>query len=124
MLKTGWIVSGLVIAFLLLDASMKLLAVPAVLEAGQELGFPGVSMARGLGAVLLVCTLLYLVPRTAVLGAVLLTAYLGGAVATHLRLGNPLFSHTLFGVYVGVAMWAGLYLRTPRLRRLLPLVTD
>ncbi len=123
MLKTGWIISGLVIAFLLLDAGMKLLAVPPVLEAGQKLGFPGVSMARGLGAVLLVCTLLYFVPRTAVLGAVLLTAYLGGAVATHLRLGNPLFSHTLFGVYVGVAMWAGLYLRAPQLRRLLPLVT-
>jgi hypothetical protein len=124
MLKAGWIISGLVIAFLLLDAGMKLLAVPQVLEAGQKLGFPGVTMARGLGIVLLACTLLYLAPRTAVLGAVLLTAYLGGAVATHLRLGNPLFSHTLFGVYVGVAMWAGLYLREPQLRRLLPTLTS
>jgi len=121
MLKTGWIVSGLVIAFLLLDAAMKLLAVPQVLEAGAQLGFPGAPMARGLGILLLVCTLLYIAPRTALLGAVLLTGYLGGAVATHLRLGNPLFSHTLFGVYVGVAMWVGLYLREPRLRAVLPL---
>ena len=85
-------------------------------------------MARGLGILLLASTLLYLAstllyiaPRTALLGAVLLTGYLGGAVATHLRLGNPLFSHTLFGVYLGVAMWVGLYLREPQLRRLVPL---
>ncbi len=74
------------------------------------------------GVLLLVCTVLYIAPRSSVLGALLVTAYLGGAVATHLRLGNPLFSHVLFGVYVGVAMWAGLYLREPQLRRLLPLV--
>jgi hypothetical protein len=122
MQKAGWIVSGLVIAFLLLDAGMKLLAVSQVLEAGAQLGFPGVAMARGLGILLLVCTLLYMVPRTAPLGAVLLTGYLGGAVATHLRLGNPLLSHTLFGVYVGVAMWIGMYLREPRMRGVLPQV--
>jgi len=122
MLKAGWIVSGLVIAFLLLDAVMKLIAIPQVLQAGEQIGFPGVGMARGLGALLLLCTLLYVFPRTSVLGALLLTAFLGGAVATHLRLGNPLFSHVLFGVYVGIAMWAGLYLREPRLRALLPLV--
>ena len=122
MTKAGWIVSGLVIAFLLMDAVMKLIAIPQVLQAGEQIGFPGADMARGLGALLLLCTLLYVFPRTAVLGAVLVTAYLGGAVATHLRLGNPLFSHVLFGVYVGIAMWAGLYLREPRLRVLLPLV--
>lgn len=120
--KAGWIVSGLVIAFLLLDAVMKLIAIPQVLQAGEQIGFPGVSMARGLGLLLLACTLLYVFPRTSVLGALLVTAYLGGAVATHLRLGNPLFSHVLFGVYVGIALWAGLYLREPRLRSLLPLV--
>ena len=120
--KAGWIVSGLVIAFLLLDAVMKLIAIPQVLQAGEQIGFPGVSMARGLGLLLLACTLLYVLPRTSVLGALLVTAYLGGAVATHLRLGSPLFSHVLFGVYVGIAMWAGLYLREPRLRSLLPLV--
>ncbi len=122
MLKAGWIISGLVIAFLLMDAVMKLLAVAPVLEAGGKIGFPGAAMARGLGALLLVCTLLHVAPRTAVLGAVLVTAYLGGAVATHLRLGNPLLSHTLFGVYVGIAMWVGLYLREPRLRGVLPLL--
>jgi hypothetical protein len=122
MVKSGWIVSGLVSAFLLLDAGMKLLAVQPVLEAGAKIGFPGAAMSRGLGALLLACTLLYIAPRTAMLGALLVTAYLGGAVATHLRLGNPLFSHVLFGVYVGAAMWAGLYLREPQLRRLLPFV--
>jgi hypothetical protein len=122
MLKAGWIVSGLVIAFLLLDAVMKLIAIPQVLQAGEQIGFPGIGMARGLGALLLLCTLLYVFPRTSVFGALLLTAFLGGAVATHVRLGNPLFSHVLFGVYVGIAMWAGLYLREPRLRALLPLV--
>jgi hypothetical protein len=113
--------SGLVIAFMLMDATMKLLALPAVLEASGALGFAGVDMARGLGIVLLVCTLLYAAPRTAVLGAILLTGYLGGAVATHVRVGNPLFSHVLFGVYLGVLLWGGLYLRDAGLRALMPL---
>jgi hypothetical protein len=116
---TGFVLSAVVALFLLMDAGMKLVAVQPVLEAGQQIGFPGAPMARKLGAVLLCCTLLYIWPRTAVLGAVLVTAYLGGAVATHVRLGNPLFSHVLFGVYVGVLMWAGLLLREPRLRALL-----
>ena len=75
-------------------------------------------MARGLGLLLLVCTVLYLLPRTAVLGAILITGFLGGAVATHLRVGSPLFSHVLFGVYLGVLIWGGLWLREPRLRAL------
>jgi len=120
---TGFSMSALVVLFLLMDAGMKLAAVQPVLEAGQKLGFPGASMARGLGALLLACTLLYLFPRTSLLGAVLLTAYLGGAVATHVRLHNPLFSHVLFGVYVAVLMWGGLLLREPRLKSLLPLTT-
>jgi len=109
----------LVIAFLLLDAIMKLIAPSFVLEAGQSIGFPGVSMARGLGLLLLACTLLYIVPQTSVLGAILVTAYLGGAVATHVRLGHPLFSHVLFGVYVGILMWGGLALRLPSLMAIL-----
>ena len=116
---TGFAMSAVVVLFLLMDSSMKLAAIQPVLEAGQQIGFPGAAMARRLGAVLLVCTLLYVWPRTAVLGAILVTAFLGGAVATHVRLGNPLFSHVLFGVYVGVLMWAGLVLREPRLRALL-----
>jgi hypothetical protein len=103
-----------------MDATAKLLALPVVLESGKVLGFPGVNMARALGLILAACTILYAAPRTAVLGAILLTAYLGGAVATHLRAGNPLFSHVLFGVYVGVIVWAGIYLRDPTLRMLLP----
>lgn len=115
----GWVLCGLVIAFLLLDAIMKLIAPSFVLEAGQSIGFPGVAMARGLGLLLLACTLLYIVPQTSVLGAILVTAYLGGAVATHVRLGHPLFSHVLFGVYVGILMWGGLALRLPSLMAIL-----
>ena len=111
--------SALVVLFLLVDAGMKLAAVRPVLEAGEQIGFPGADMARKLGAILLICTLLYVYPRTSVLGAVLVTAFLGGAVATHVRLGNPLFSHVLFGVYVGVLMWGGLVLRDPRVKGLL-----
>ena len=117
---TGWVVSGLVIAFMLMDAIMKLLALPVVLEAGSALGLPGVDMARGLGILLLLCTVLYAAPRTSVLGAILVTGYLGGAVATHLRIGTPLFSHILFGVYVGALTWLGLYLRDAAVRRLIP----
>lgn len=80
--------SGLVIAFMSMDATMKLLALPVVLESSGALGFTGVDMARGPGNVLLVCTLLYAAPQTAMLGAILLTGYLGGAVATHVRLGS------------------------------------
>lgn len=119
----GWILCGLVIAFLLLDAVMKVIAPSFVLEAGQSIGFPGVAMNRGLGLLLLACTLLYIAPRTSVLGAILVTAYLGGAVATHVRLGHPLFSHVLFGVYVGILMWGGLVLRLPPLLTILPYAT-
>ena len=117
----GWVLSGLVIAFLLMDATMKLLALPIVLETQEPLGFSGAAIARGLGVLLLACTLLYAVPQTSVLGAILLTGYLGGAVVTHVRVGDPLFSHILFGVYVGVFLWLGLYLRDERLRALVPL---
>jgi hypothetical protein len=116
---TGFAMSALVVLFLLMDAGMKLAAARPVLEAGQQIGFPGAAMARWLGGILLACTLLYVWPRTSLLGAILVTGFLGGAVATHVRLGNPLFSHVLFGVYVGVLMWGGLVLREPRLRALM-----
>ncbi|MBV9456340.1 MAG: DoxX family protein [Bradyrhizobium sp.] len=119
--RTGWAMSGLVVAFLLMDAGMKLLALPVVLQAQATLGFEGEGIARGLGVILLACTLLYGVPQTAVLGAVLLTGYLGGAVAVKLRIGDPLFTNILFGVYVGVLVWGGIYLRDARLREILPL---
>lgn len=117
---TGFAMSAIVVLFLLMDAGAKLAAVRPVLDAGEQIGFPGVSMARTLGAILLACTALYVFPRTSLLGAILLTAYLGGAVAIHVRLSNPLFTHVLFGVYVGVLMWGGLVLRLPALRNLLP----
>jgi len=117
----GWVMSGLVIVFLVMDATMKLLALPVVLETSGPLGFAGADMARALGALLLVCTLLYVAPQTAVLGAILVTGFLGGAVATHVRVGDPLLTHDLFGVYVGLLLWGGLYLRDARVRALLPL---
>ena len=115
----GRILSGLGIAFLVFDSAMKLVLIEPVRASFSELGFP-VHLARGIGVLQLVCVLAYVVPRTAVLGAVLLTGYLGGAIATHVRLENPLFSHVLFPVYVAGMLWGGLYLREPRLRALLP----
>ena len=118
--RAGQALSGLVVAFLAMDAGMKLAGLAAAVEATAALGFPAGSVVP-LGAVLLAIAALYAWPRTAVLGAVLLTALLGGAVAAHVRVGSPLFSHVLFGVYLGIAAWGGLYLRDPRLRALLPL---
>ena len=118
-LWTGRIMSGLVIAFMLLDGAMKLVPLDVVVTTSEQMGIPG-SLARTLGVIGLICTLLYAVPRTSVLGAILLTGYLGGALYTHLRIDSPLFTHVLFGVYVGVLAWGGLWLRNPRLRALLP----
>lgn len=118
----GVAMSGLLIAFMLLDAGMKLVPMDIVITTTAELGYPpSPALARGLGIAGLVCTALYAVPRTAVLGAILLTAYMGGTVATHLRVGSPLFTHMLFGVYLAVLAWIGLYLRDARLRALVPL---
>lgn len=116
----GYGLTGLCALFLFMDAGMKLARMPIVLETTAQIGWP-VSSVVPLGIVLLISTLLYLFPRTSILGAVLLTGYLGGAVATHVRIESPLFTHTLFGVYVGILMWAGLYLRDPILRSILPL---
>ena len=119
--RAGRALSGLAILFLTLDAARKLLVLPNVTEASAALGWPtDAATTRLLGAGLLVSALAYAAPRTAVLGAVLLTGYLGGAVATHARIGSPLFSHTLFGVYIGIVVWGGLWLRDPRIRALLP----
>lgn len=120
--RIGHVLSGLVIAFMLLDSAMKLAAMDVVLKASAALGYPSTpDFARELAATALICTALYAWPRTAVLGAILLTGYMGGTVATHLRAGNPLFTHMLFGVYLAILAWGGLYLREPRLRALLPI---
>jgi hypothetical protein len=109
----------LAVAFLAFDAAMKLVKIAPVVEAMQRTGFPD-GTARPIGLVLLACLAVHLVPRTAVLGAVLLTGYLGGAVATHVRLEDPPFSHTLFPIYFGALLWGGLYLRDPRVRAIAP----
>lgn len=117
-LWTGRALTGLAALFLLMDAVVKLLELPPALEGTHQLGYPA-SVVFPLGLVLLSCVVLYLVPRTSVLGAVLLTGYLGGAVATHVRVESPLWSHTLFPLYVGALIWGGLYLRDERVRALL-----
>ncbi len=116
----GRVLSGIVVLFLLLDGGMKLVPLQVVSDTMVQLGWPAdPPTIRALGVVLIASALLYVYPRTALLGAILLTAYLGGAVATHVRIGSPLFSHILFGVYVGALAWIGLLLREPRLRTLL-----
>jgi hypothetical protein len=120
--KVAWGMTGLAIAFLALDAGGKLIAPELMIANSPPLGWPAdPNLYRALGAILAICTVLYAFPRTAVLGAVLLTGYLGGAVATHLRVGSPIFSHTLFGIYLGLFVWAGLWLRDARLRAIFPL---
>ena len=115
----GYIVSAMPVLFLLLDAVGKFIKPEPVVTGTIELGYQE-SVIVPLGVLLLSCTVLYIIPRTSVLGAILLTGYLGGAVATHVRLANPLFTHQLFPVYLGALLWLGLYLRDARLRRLLP----
>ena len=107
---TGRIISALVVLFLIVDAGMKLLRVPLVVEGSAQLGFTEMDVVA-IGAVLLACSALYVIPRTSLAGAVLLTGYLGGAIATHVRMDSPFFSHTFFPVYVAALVWAGLVLR-------------
>jgi hypothetical protein len=114
----GRILTAIPVLFLAFDVTIKLAHPPFVSAANARLGYPE-SVVVGLGVVLATCLVLYLIPRTAVLGAVLLTGYLGGAIATHVRVGDPLFSHVLFPVYVAALLWGGLYLRDGRLRGVL-----
>ena len=123
-LWTGRVLSGIAVLFLLVDGAVKLVPIQPVIDSLRELGYPATkSFARFLGVLTLLCTALYAWPRTALLGAVLLTAIMGGAIASHLRLGDPLFSHTLFGVYLGLLFWGGLWLRDERVRRVMPMLT-
>jgi hypothetical protein len=113
--KTGRAMSGVAVAFLVFDSVAKLMRLPVVLEASAKLGLPE-QLTVPIGLILLASTVLYVIPRTAVFGAVLLTGYLGGAVCTHLRVGEPLFSHVLFPTYMGALLWGGLWLRDGRVR--------
>jgi hypothetical protein len=115
----GRILSGLAVAFLLFDSVIKLMQIDPVTESFARLGYPD-SLALAIGTIELTCLAVYLIPRTAVLGAILLTGFLGGAVATHVRIGDPLFSHVFFPIYVGLLLWGGLFLRTLTVRALIP----
>jgi hypothetical protein len=117
-LWTGRVLTSLCALFLLLDGAAKLVKPAAVIQGTTDLGYPA-STITGMGVALLAGVVLHLIPRTAVLGALLVTAYLGGAVATHVRVENPLFSHVLFPTYLAVMLWAGLGLRRPGIRSLL-----
>ncbi len=119
-LVTSWIITGLIAAFLLLDVAMKFAPPKSVAAQFVRAGWP-IGLSSTLGVLLLVSLILWLIPRTAPLGAILLTGYLGGAVASSLRLQMPLFTTTLSPVYFGVLVWFALWLRDPRLRALLPL---
>ncbi|HEV3150700.1 MAG TPA: DoxX family protein [Acidobacteriaceae bacterium] len=119
-LWTGRILSILAILFLLFDGIMKLVRPLPVTQAMAQLGFPQ-QLSVPIGIILLLCTALYAIPSTSVLGAILLTGYLGGAVVSQLRIGASLFGSTLFPIYFAVLMWAGIYLQEPRLRACIPL---
>ncbi len=117
----GRILSGLVIVFLLLDGAIKLVPWPVVTETMDRMGYgSSEALARTLGVITIACTVLYAIPPTSFVGAILLTGYLGGAIASHLRIGSPLFTHVLFGFYLGLMLWGGLWLRDRNLRALLP----
>lgn len=117
-LIAGWCISGLLILFFLWDAFGKFSKPEIVVKTTMDLGYPE-SVITTIGIILLVCTILYAIPRAAFIGAILLTGYLGGAVATHLRVGAPLFSNTLFPVYFGILVWLGLYLRNLKFKQFL-----
>ena len=118
---TGRFLSGFVILFLLFDGAIKLVPWPVVTETMDKMGYgSSESLARTLGAITIACTVLYAIPPTSILGAILLTGYLGGAMASHVRIGSPLFSHVLFGLYLGLMVWGGLWLRDRGLRDLIP----
>jgi len=119
MLWTGRILTAFVVLFMLFDSIIKLIEIAPVTESFAQLGYPN-NVARLIGGIELICTTLYVIPRTSVLGAILLTAVMGGAISSHIRVEDPLFSHTLFGVYLGLFIWGGLFFRDERLRALLP----
>lgn len=120
LLWTGRVMSALFALFMAFDITIKLIDLAVVQQTMRELGFP-TRLDVTIGAIELICLALYLIPRTAVLGAILFTGVFGGAIAAHLRVGSPLASHVLFGVYLGLLAWGGLWLRDARLRGLMPL---
>jgi hypothetical protein len=119
-LWTGRVLSGIAVLFLTMDTVFKLIISSAAVETTEQLGYP-VRLVPVIGWIEVVLLVLYLIPRTSVFGALLWTGYLGGAVATHFRIGNPLFTHMLFPIYIATLLWLGLWLRDRRVRAILPL---
>lgn len=119
MLRSGWILSGIVIAFLIADCGGNLLEIAPLKKATLEIGYP-LSLMWLVGTLQLICLVLYAIPATAVLGAIVLTGFLGGAIASHLRVAATLTPEMIVSLMVGVLAWAGLWCRDPRLRALIP----
>ena len=117
--RVGYALTAFVTLFLTFDIVLKVFELAPAIQATTELGYP-VATVQWIGLIELVCLALYLLPRTAVFGALLMTGYLGGAIATHVRAGSPLLTHTLFPIYIALLVWGGIYLREPRLRELVP----
>jgi hypothetical protein len=117
-LWAGRIISGIVVLFLTFDGVTKLMKIDPVVRGMRQLGYP-VTLAPAIGTILLICVIIYVIPRTAPLGAILLTGYLGGAVASQLRVGMPLLGYTFAPIYVAALAWGGLYLRDSRVRALI-----
>lgn len=120
MVWVGRVLTVIVVLFLIADGTVKFFDVPQVVESFVQLGYPP-EVAPTVGVIGLLCAILYATPRTALLGTVLVTGLCGGAVASHLRIGSPLFTHVLFGVYVGISAWCGLWLRDSHVRALIPI---
>ncbi len=119
-LWSGRIISAIAVLFLLFDSITKIVQAPFVMKASAQFGY-STGIIPVIGIILLVCVVIYVIPRTTILGAILLTGYLGGAVEVNIRIGAPLFSNVLFPVYFGILVWSGLYLRNQNLRRFIPL---
>ncbi len=117
---TGRVISAFAVLFMLFDSITKITQNPYVMKASANLGYPA-AMIPVVGIILLACVVVYVIPRTSIIGAILLTGYLGGAVASNLRIGTPLFSNILFPIYFGILVWAGLYFRNRRVRELFSL---
>ena len=115
----GRVLSGLAVLFLIFDASVKVLKSPFAIEGTTQLGYPE-SVVVTLGLIQIACLIVYLIPNTSVLGSILWTGYLGGAVATHVRVASPLFTHTLVPIYLAALLWLGLWLRDDGVRAVLP----
>ncbi len=122
-IRIGWVLTGVFALFMIFDVAIKLLGVPIVEETMAQLGYPP-GLGFPIGVLEGIALVLYLIPRTSILGAVLFTGVFGGAMASHIRIGSPLLSHVLFGVYLGLFAWGGLWLRDARLRPLFPLRRD